>query len=58
MPPARCLTESRRMIGKVLEITFVLVLVYLVVSNASGFSQVVNAIGGTYASSVKALQAR
>jgi hypothetical protein len=44
--------------GKVLEITFVLILVYLVLSRALGFSAAVSAIGKVYVSSVKALQGR
>lgn len=44
--------------GKVLEITFVLILVYLVLSRALGFSMAVTSIGKVYVSSVKALQGR
>ncbi len=46
------------MLSRIIEATFLLVLVYLVASNANGFSQVTKAIGSTYADSVKALQAR
>jgi hypothetical protein len=46
------------MVGRILEITFVLVLIYLVASNAQGFSQVVKSIGSVYTESVRALQAR
>lgn len=46
------------MFGKIIEGTFVLILVYLVASNAQGFSAVVNSIGSVYASGVHALQAR
>lgn len=41
-----------------IEITFVLILVFLVLSRASGFSQGVRAISSAYTSAVKALQGR
>ena len=41
-----------------LEITFVLILVYLVLSRARGFASAIRAISGGYAESVKALQGR
>lgn len=41
-----------------LEITFVLILVYLVLTRARGFSAAIRAISGGYAESVKALQGR
>lgn len=45
-------------VSKILEITFVLVLVFLVITNANGFSSAVRAIGGVYSSAVKTLQGR
>lgn len=45
-------------INKILEITFVLILVYLVVKNAQGFGSVIRNIGSVYGSSVRALQGR
>lgn len=42
--------------GRVLEITFVLILLHLVLSRATGFSNAIKAIGGVYVASVKALQ--
>lgn len=45
-------------IEQILEITFTLIVLYLVLANASGFSSVVNSIGGLYVSSVKTLQGR
>lgn len=44
--------------GRILEITFVAVVLYLVLSNASGFSKAVVSIGDTYVKGVKALQGR
>lgn len=41
-----------------MEIAFVAVLVYLVLSNAGAFSQITAAVGNVYTSSIKALQAR
>lgn len=46
------------MVSKILEITFVLIIIFLVVNNASGFSSVVRSIGSVYGSSVKVLQGR
>jgi hypothetical protein len=46
------------MVRQVLEITFMLVLVYLIVSNAEGFSAATKAVGSVYANSVKVLQGR
>jgi hypothetical protein len=43
---------------KVLEATFVLILVFLVISNATDFSKVMGSISGAYVSSVKVLQGR
>lgn len=44
--------------GRLLEITFTLVLVYLVLSNASNFKTAIESIGGVYVKGVTALQAR
>lgn len=49
---------GNKTLASILELTFVLVMVYLVLSNAAGFAQVTNALGSVYASSVKSLQAR
>ncbi len=46
------------MIDRILEITFTLVLIYLVLSRAEGFSTSLGAISGAYTSSVKTLQGR
>ncbi len=46
------------MVRQLLEITFMLILVYLIVSNAEGFSAATKAVGKVYADSVKALQGR
>lgn len=46
------------MVYKILEITFTLILVYLVLQNAYGFSSAVGSIGSVYIGSVKALQGR
>lgn len=46
------------MVRQLLEITFVLIILYLVVNNASGFSSAVRSIGSVYGSSVKVLQGR
>lgn len=45
-------------VGRILEITFVAVLVYLVLANADGFNTVAGATAGAYSASVKALQGR
>ena len=44
--------------GRILEITFILILIYLVLSRAVGFSAAVKSIGKVYVDSVKALQGR
>lgn len=41
-----------------IEITFVLILAYLILSRAGGFSSAVRSIGSVYVSAVKALQGR
>lgn len=46
------------MINRILEITFVLVLAYLVIANAPNFSLAVQTVGGVYAGAVKTLQGR
>lgn len=45
-------------ISQILEGTFVLIVIFLVLSRASGFSKAMSAIGSVYISSVKALQGR
>ena len=45
-------------ISQVLEGTFVLIVIFLVLSRASAFSKATGAIGSVYISSVKALQGR
>lgn len=47
-----------RTVSRLLEITFVLVMVYLVLANAKAVSEVFRTLGGVYADSVRALQAR
>ena len=42
----------------VIEVTFTLIVVYLVLANAFGFSSAVTSIGNVYVQSVKALQGR
>jgi hypothetical protein len=46
------------MVSRILEISFTLILVYLVLANAYGFSSAVESVGSVYVSSVKALQGR
>jgi hypothetical protein len=46
------------MVGRWLEIIFILIVVYLVLSRALGFSTAVRSIGKVYVDSVKALQGR
>lgn len=46
------------MINRILEITFVLVLAYLVIANASNFSKAITALGSVYVGAVKTLQGR
>jgi hypothetical protein len=46
------------MVGKVLEITFVAVLAYLILANATAFSTAVQSVGAVYGNSVKTLQGR
>ncbi len=46
------------MVGEIIEGTIFLILVYLVLANASSFSTVAGAIGSQYVSAVKTLQAR
>lgn len=45
-------------VGRILEISFVLVFVYLVVTNFVGFSAATNAIGNLYTGGVRTLQGR
>lgn len=46
------------MVERWMEITFTLILVYLILSRASGFSQVVREFSGAYTGAVRALQGR
>jgi anionic cell wall polymer biosynthesis LytR-Cps2A-Psr (LCP) family protein len=46
------------MFGQVVEATVTLVLLYLVVANADGFSKAAQAVGGVYVNAVTALQGR
>jgi hypothetical protein len=46
------------MVNRVLEITFTLIMVFLVLSNAGNFSTVTGAISNAYVQSVRALQGR
>lgn len=43
---------------RLFEVTFTLVLVYLILNNAVGFSSAVTAAGNVYVNAVKALQGR
>lgn len=45
-------------VTNIIEGTFLLVLVFLVLTNAAGFNTVASAIGSVYTSAVRALQAR
>ncbi len=45
-------------VTKLFEVTFTLILVYLVLRNASGFGNVVRNLGSVYTGSVRALQGR
>lgn len=45
-------------VGQILEGTFVLVLMYLIVTKATEFGQVVSSIASAYQGSVKVLQGR
>jgi hypothetical protein len=46
------------MINRILEITFVLVMAYLVIANAENFSRAIGAIGSVYVGAVRTLQGR
>lgn len=45
-------------VNRVVEITFVLVALFLVLSNAGAFGTVVTSIGNVYSSSVRTLQGK
>lgn len=45
-------------LNHVVEVTFTLVLVYLILANSVGFSSVITSAGSVYVNSVKALQGR
>jgi len=44
--------------GRVIEVTFLLVLAFIVVSNAGGFSMAMSSLAGAYTSAVRTLQGR
>lgn len=44
------------MVGRVIEVTFTLIAMYLVITNADKFSTAANAVGGVYVNAVRALQ--
>lgn len=46
------------MAGRIIEVSFLLVLAYLVVANAGGFSLAMNSLSGAYTSAVRTLQGR
>lgn len=46
------------MIKKWMEITFVLILLYLILSRSTGFASAIKSIGSVYSQSVRALQGR
>jgi hypothetical protein len=46
------------MVGRVFEITFLLIILYLVLANAQAFSTVLGAASGAYSKSVSTLQGR
>jgi uncharacterized protein YcfJ len=46
------------MIGKVIEGTIVLIVVYLVLANGKNFSSAVGAVSGGYVGAIKAFQGR
>lgn len=46
------------MLGRWMEITFVLIILFLVLSRPEGFSKVVGSLGSVYSGSVKVLQGR
>lgn len=46
------------MVGRVIEVTLILVMAYLVLANANSFGTVTRAIGSTYIGAVKVLQGR
>ena len=46
------------MVGRVIEVTFILVLAFLILTNAEGFYTSLSAVGQTYTAGVKTLQGR
>lgn len=44
--------------GRIVEVTFVLIIAYLILTNAFGASSLIRAAGQTYTDSIKALQGR
>lgn len=45
-------------VGRIIEISFVLIILYLVLNKASNFGSAVRSIGDVYVSGVKVLQGR
>lgn len=45
-------------VDRVIEVTATLIILYLVLTRANGFSSIVRTIGSAYVSAVKALQGR
>jgi hypothetical protein len=44
------------MVGRVVEVTFLLVLTFLVLTNAGGFSMAMSSLAGAYSTAVRTLQ--
>lgn len=44
------------MIGRIIEVTFTLIAMYLIIINADKFSTAANAVGGVYVNAVRTLQ--
>ena len=45
-------------IGQILELTGTLIILYLVLTNSTGFAKIISSVTGGYTASVKALQGR
>jgi hypothetical protein len=45
-------------IGDIIEVTFVLIMAYLILTNADGFSKAATAVSGLYNGAVRTLQGR
>lgn len=44
------------MFGRIIEVTFTLIAMYIIIINADKFSTAANAVGGVYVNAVRALQ--